>query len=282
MDQIRNQGPIGIPGDKLGDNEKKDFQEALSRLNSQPVGNLPNASVGATMEPGGSGLIPVHINPDGLRGYGVDLNGNEQYDRGQDAVLGFDSNRDGKLDQQEITATNNILSAWGGDSDFNHDGMVDKGEQIRGAGYRAKYAGLDKDKDGKLSNEELHAAGAKAWVDKDKDGQVDGTEVESIDRVHSNSLFPKKIEEVDPNGQSRTSKQPLFKEKKPWENPGFFPRPDSEKNPPKPENPWISPGFPRPTSEKPPILDEAKPKPKYPEDTKLGNNVEAAKKNEKK
>lgn len=267
MDQIRNQGPIGSPGDKLGDNEKKDFKEALSRLNSQPVGNLPDAGVGPAIKPGAESIFTA-VDPNGLPGYGLDLNNNEQYDRGQDAVLGFDSNRDGKLDAQEIVQTNNILAAWGGDNDFNNDGKVDNNEQIQGAGYRARYRGMDKDHDGKLSNDELHQAGAKAWVDRDKDGKVDNNEVQSIDRVHTNdSLFPKKITEVDPNGKSRVEKQPIWSEKPPIiEFPGIKPKPPI----------WNDPGF----VPNPPHSPGIHPDPNIHKGDLLKNNTDKARKSE--
>ena len=78
--------------------------------------DLDGAVVGH--RPGFFGCRPV-------RGYGLDLNNNGRYDRGQDGVLAFDFNRDGRLDKKELTKSREMLRAFGGNCDLNGDGNVD-------------------------------------------------------------------------------------------------------------------------------------------------------------
>ncbi|MEW6283159.1 MAG: hypothetical protein AB1758_31400, partial [Candidatus Eremiobacterota bacterium] len=83
-------------------------------------GNLPNANVG------------WHGFFNRTDGYGLDLNNNGRYDRGQDGVLAFDLNRDGKLSGKEIEESRDRLKAFGGNYDFNNDGKVNFCERARG------------------------------------------------------------------------------------------------------------------------------------------------------
>jgi len=140
---------------------------AMARLTQGTTkGNLSNADVGG-----------------GQRGFVVDVNGDGQYGRGQDAVLGMDFDGDGSLNQKEIGRTRELLSSFAGNNDFDGDGKVSKAERKRAAGYRA----LDKDGDGRLSTPEMQMAGARTWVDRNGDGKVGGGEVAGIQNFRTNN-----------------------------------------------------------------------------------------------
>ena len=205
------------PGSKIGGGLADGIGEAIDRLSAKPTGTLPNATTGEFdvigINPNAPNHGVVHVE---THGYGVDLNHNGQYDKGQDAILGMDFDKDGKIDNQEVERTNNLLSAWGGDSDFNHDGKVDKTEQLKGAFYSIQGQKYDTDHDGKLSNDELNASGTQAWVDRDKNGRIDEGETGSVDKIKTgNKLLPNdsKIFEVDPRAHTAEvrTKSPLDK-----------------------------------------------------------------------
>jgi Ca2+-binding EF-hand superfamily protein len=223
MDKLDGLHQIRKPDPNGGSGRLEDLSEALDRLGSKPVQNLPGSVTGES-------VVAIGINPNAPnggvisrenQGYGVDLNDNGHYDRGQDAIIGFDSNHDGKIDQREVEHTNNILSAYGGGSaDTDGDGVVSAKEKLQNASYRAQYAALDKDHDGKLSNSELKAAGAQAWVDSDKDGRIDKGETQDISKIKTNGEFfnrkESKITELDPSGKTSVrQKEQIFK------SPGF-------------------------------------------------------------
>ncbi len=208
MDKLDGLHQIRKPDPNGGSGRLEDLSEALDRLGSKPVQNLPGSVTGES-------VVAIGINPNAPnggvisrenQGYGVDLNDNGHYDRGQDAIIGFDSNHDGKIDQREVEHTNNILSAYGGGSaDTDGDGVVSAKEKLQNASYRAQYAALDKDHDGKLSNSELKAAGAQAWVDHDQDGKIEKGETQDIDHIRTGAGFKgknSKITELDPNGKT--------------------------------------------------------------------------------
>ncbi len=207
MDKLDGLHQIRRPGPNDDSGRLEDLTDALDRLGSKPVQNLPGAVTGES-------VLAIGINPNAPnggvitkenRGYGVDLNDNGRYDAGQDAVLGFDSNRDGTIDQKEIERTNAILQSQGGSADTNNDGHVSAKEKLENFSYRRQYSKLDSDGDGKLSNKELEAGGAQAWVDRDRDGKIDKGENQSIDHIKTSSGFKgkeSKITEVDPNGKT--------------------------------------------------------------------------------
>jgi hypothetical protein len=222
MDKLDGLHQIRRPGPNDDSGRLEDLTEALDRLGSKPVQNLPGSVTGES-------VVAIGINPNAPnggvisrenQGYGIDLNDNGHYDRGQDAIIGFDSNHDGRIDQREVEHTNNILSAYGGGSaDADGDGVVSAKEKLQNANYRLQYAALDKDRDGKLNNRELEAAGAQAWVDRDRDGKIDKGENQSIDHIRTSAGFSgknSKITEVDPNGKTSVrQKDEIFK------SPGF-------------------------------------------------------------
>ncbi len=61
---------------------------------------------------------------------------------------------------------------------------------------------MDRDGDGKLTNFELDAAGAKAWVDKNGDGNMDAGETQSIDTIKAADK-ESRIGEIDPLGKTK-------------------------------------------------------------------------------
>ena len=190
---------IGL-GDEIGD--------AIARIGSEETKTLPNATVG-------QGKV-IGINPNApnggvlnydKHGYGVDLNGDGKYTAGQDAVVGLDLNGDGKLSESEVNRSNQILSNWGGDADYNDDGKVSKQEQ---ADYtRGKQ--LDRDGDGVLSQSELKKGGAKAWVDRDGDGIIGKGETHEVDKIGRGLRGSSQIADITPGeDKARVKNKSLF------------------------------------------------------------------------
>ena len=149
---LQPQVQVGQPGWQDG---------ALARLAGPQKANMPNADVGG-----------------GQRGFVVDVNGDGQYGRGQDAVLGMDFDGDGNLNQKEISRTRELMSSFGGNNDFNGDGKVSKEEKKRAAGYRQ----LDRDRDG--------------------NGKVGAGEVAGLQNFSTNNpLNTHSLNGLDPTGQ---------------------------------------------------------------------------------
>lgn len=113
------------------------------------------------------------------KGFGIDLNGNGRFDRGRDGVLAFDFDRDGRIEQKEVSGTNNMMKAASGNFDFNGDGRVDKKERFMGAVYQKKFGAMDRNRDGRLSAGEISAGGGRIWVDGNRDGRVGRGETHS-------------------------------------------------------------------------------------------------------
>lgn len=141
-----------------------------------------------------------HPRSEQTKGYALDLNKNGRYDRGQDAVLVFDMNRDGKYDQNDISNTNKMMKAASGDYDMNGDGHVSRSEKIQGAILRQRYNQMDRNRDGKLSTEEMKAGGGKAWVDSSQGGGIGKNELHSVDNIPSRFIggTTQRIDYVDP------------------------------------------------------------------------------------
>lgn len=154
-----------------------------------------------------------------VKGYGVDLNGDGQFNRGKDGVLVFDFNRDGKLSDGEINRSNDLMKAFRGDFDFNGDGRVCNCERRRGEILRQQARKMDRDRNGRLEANELSGAGARVWIDKDRDGRVDKGESHSVYNLPGRfgEWGGRRLDFVDPfSGTARTSRN--------WWRRPFFPR----------------------------------------------------------
>lgn len=116
----------------------------------------------------------------GTNGYGLELNGRAGFQRGQDAVLAFDFDGNGRHSKAEVAMTNDMMKAAGGNYDFNKDGNVSLMERLRGFDLRARYRTIDRDQDGRLQSSEMHAAGGVAWKDLDGDGHIQSYERQNL------------------------------------------------------------------------------------------------------
>lgn len=135
---------------------------ALLRAGGETRYTIPNANVG-----------------DGNQGYVVDMNGNGQYNRGQDAIIGLDFDGDGNLSQNEMSRSRAMFGNWG----------------------ESQY---DRNHDGKISNEELNEAGGRSWVDKNRDGKIDSNEVGTVNDFTTNGPDQHRINELDPSRRRST------------------------------------------------------------------------------
>ncbi len=152
-------------------------------------GNLDGAVVGH--RPGFFGCRPV-------RGYGLDLNNNGRYDRGQDGVLAFDFNRDGRLGKKELTKSREMLRAFGGNCDLNGDGKVSFSEKQKARKYRARMQRLDLNRDGRLSTHELARGGALVGVDHNRNGHFGRNETYSPYNIPTPGFGRGRLNFVDP------------------------------------------------------------------------------------
>lgn len=168
-------------------------------------GNLPDSQVGQ-----GGWLFQN-------KGYGIDLNGNGRYDRGQDGVLAFDLNHDGKIDKQEIEESNQRLKAFGGNYDLDGDGKVNFCERIRGQQYQREMQGLDRDGDGRLSAHELAQGGGRVLIDQNRDGNFQPWEQHSPYNFPTPGFGQGSIGYVDPRFNTTQVNQRPF-----WRPPMYF------------------------------------------------------------
>lgn len=130
-------------------------------------GNLPDSNVGDRQ------FMWWHND---VKGYGLDLDGDGRYTRGRDGVLAFDFNRDGKLSDQEIQRSNNMLKAFGGNFDLDGDGRVTWWERMQGQNLKREAMRYDRNRDGVLDANEIARAGGKVWIDRNRDGKADRSE----------------------------------------------------------------------------------------------------------
>jgi EF hand len=179
--------------------------------------NLPDQNVGNWWN-------RCPFGPKNNNGYVIDLNNNGRYDRGRDGVLVFDTNRDGKYDQRDVSNTNDMMKAAAGNYDFNNDGRVSCCERRRGMFLRQRFARLDQNRDGRLDTREISQGGGKVWIDKSRGGGI------SQDELHSPYNLPgrwfgegsRRLDSVDPRWGSQTSRNFPW-----WNRPriGIRPRP---------------------------------------------------------
>lgn len=119
-------------------------------------------------------------NNHGTSGYGLNLNQQPGHQRGQDGVLVFDSNKDGKFTNAEVQRSNDLMKAATGNFDFNNDGRVDFMERLRGNSLRKQYNKMDINRDGRLDANEINRAGGRVWIDSSRDGKISNNETHSV------------------------------------------------------------------------------------------------------
>ncbi|MBI2263811.1 MAG: hypothetical protein HYU64_01350 [Armatimonadetes bacterium] len=164
------------------------------------VKNLPDANVGYRFDRDWLGRFKIEP----VKGYGIDLNNNGEYDRGKDGVLGYDFDHDGKISKDEVERTNQMMKAAAGEEDLNGDGIVTQKEKEQAAYLRGRYDGLDRNGDGKLQKEEMEQGGMKVWRDTNGDGQIGQDELynpSNLDHNGISGLFNpgRSLDEVDPH-----------------------------------------------------------------------------------
>lgn len=172
--------------------------------NSAPgyQGNIAEARVDSSPFGFRNGLGLLSFRP--TEGYTLDQNRNGRYDRGNDGVLVFDTNRDGKYNKSDVQSTNDMMRAARGDYDFNNDGKVGILEKMRGQSLRKQYQKLDKNRDGVLSTQEIQAGGGRVWKDSDRNGNISNHELHSAYRMpNSNGWGPsQRLDFVNPYNQT--------------------------------------------------------------------------------
>lgn len=136
--------------------------------------------------------------PRDVKGFGVDLNGNGRYDRGSDGVIGFDFNRNGKVDRKEIERSREMLRAFGGSNDLNGDGKTNICEKMKAKSYRKRMQKMDTNRDGRLSTHELAAGGGKVLVDHDRNGRFSRNETYSPFNIPTPGFGRGRLDFVDP------------------------------------------------------------------------------------
>ena len=95
----------------------------------------------------------------GPKGFGVDLDGDGQFNSGKDGYLQL--NLGGRSDRENISRTNDMLKAFGGNFDLDGDGVINRSESQQARQYRQQAEQMDFNRDGVLSRFELQSAGAK-------------------------------------------------------------------------------------------------------------------------
>lgn len=123
-------------------------------------------------------------------GYIYDHNLNGRYNAGNDSVLLYDMNGNGKLGRRDVHRTNNMMKAAVNNFDFNGDGLVSLGETRRGARLRDRFASYDANNDGRLGLDEVNRSGGRLWVDYNRDGRVQRRETNNIVSINNPNSAP--------------------------------------------------------------------------------------------
>lgn len=176
----------------------------------QNVGNLDGVYVRPSGPRGLFGALVGNNNRNGAQGYGVDLNGNGRYDRGQDGILAFDYNRDGKVDNKEIGRSREMMRALSGTDDVNGDGKVGCFEKMKAKSLRnqARKMGLRQGRDGSINKYSLARAGGRVLIDQNGDGRFTGCEARGYSpfALPTRGFGPSQLDFVNPRyGYSGTS-----------------------------------------------------------------------------
>lgn len=170
--------------------------------------NLPNATVGQ------HGFLGLNR----TEGFGVDLNQDGRYTRGQDGVLAMDLNRDGRITPDEIEKSREKLKAMGGNFDLNGDGRVTPTERSKGAAYQREMQQYDRNGDGRLSAGEFANAGGRVLVDRNRDGRFDSWESHSPFNFPTPGFGRGRINFIDPYGGGTS----VHNYNRPWGPPPFY------------------------------------------------------------
>lgn len=154
----------------------------------QNHGNLDGVHVRPSGPRGLFGALVGNDNRHSAQGYGIDLNQNGRYDRGQDGILSFDFNRDGKMDNKEIGKSREMMRALSGSNDINGDGKVGCLEKMKANSLRnqAKKMGIRQNRDGSINKHSIARAGGRVLIDHNRDGKFTGFEA----RGHSPFALP--------------------------------------------------------------------------------------------
>jgi len=207
---------------RLTGNYIEDMNNGLVPISPPPPPSLPAGGISALLRTSGGQPrynIPNADVGDGNQGYVVDLNGNGQYNRGQDAIVGLDFDGDGNLSHNEMARSRAMFGNWG----------------------ESQY---DRNHDGRISNEELNEAGGRAWVDKNRDGKIGADEVSTVNDFRTNNgAQPQerhRINEIDP---SRRRSDVTTDRLQSWEddNPATKRSPPLTLPPTQPTPPWGEP-----------------------------------------
>jgi hypothetical protein len=137
-------------------------------------------------------------------GYVLDFNRNGRYNKGQDGVLAFDMNRDGRIDRRDVNNSKRLMDAATGNFDFNRDGRVSRFERIKGRIYSRRFARMDRNRDGVLNAHEINRGGGKVWIDSSRGGGVGRNELHSVFNLpNSRGYGPsQRLDFVDPFSRS--------------------------------------------------------------------------------
>ena len=167
-------------------------------------GNLDGVHVRPSGPRGLLGSLLGNDNRNSAQGYGIDLNQNGRYDRGQDGVLGFDYNRDGKISNKEIKGSREMMRALSGTNDVNGDGKVGCFEKLKAKGLRnkARRMGLFQNRNGSINKHSIARAGGRVLIDHNRDGKFNGYESRghSPFNLPTRGFGPSQLDFVNPRG----------------------------------------------------------------------------------
>lgn len=113
------------------------------------------------------------------QGFGVDLNHDNRYTKGQDAILAMDLNRNGSISDGEIQRSRTLLNAYSGNFDMNNDGQTSDRERAEGSRTQREAQSLLGSPGCMgvgISVDRFAAAGGKVLIDRDRNGSFSLTE----------------------------------------------------------------------------------------------------------